>query len=106
MATLPHDLTDLRLAPTALALDARLSELALLDPDELARRVVLDSNRSDRTREMRASALLESVQYLIDLHGWEVSWDPRGLRMKNGVHQLVLGVPQTFQQYVDPVPVG
>ena len=103
MATLPHDLTDLRLAPTALAVEARLSELALLDVDELGHRVLLDTNHSDRTRELRASALLESVQYLIDLHGWILSWDPRGVRMKHGVHELVLGVPPTFQQYVDQV---
>jgi len=100
MTTLPHDLTDLRLAPTALALDARLSEMALLELDELTHRIALESNRATRTRDMRATALLDTVQYLIDLHGWVLSWDPRGLRMKHGVHELVLGVPQTFQEFV------
>jgi hypothetical protein len=101
VSTIPHDLTDLHLAPLLLALDARLSELGLLDGEELVLRVAIESDRPDRTAEMRRAALLESVQHFIDLRGWNLAWDPRGLCVAHGRHRIVLGVPSTFHDYID-----
>ena len=39
MATRPHDLTDLYLAPVVLTVDARIAELGRLDRDRLAYKV-------------------------------------------------------------------
>jgi hypothetical protein len=94
-------MTDLQLAPTALALDRRLEEMGELDLDQLTERVAIESNCPDWTREMRDAGLLATVGYLIDLNGWELSWDVRGLRMKHALHSLVLGVPATFTAYRD-----
>jgi hypothetical protein len=96
---MPRDLTDLQLAPTALALEHRLKEMGELDLDQLTERIAIESNCPDWTREMRDAGLLSTVAYLIDLNGWELSWDPRGLRMKHALHSLVLGVPPTFTAY-------
>ena len=101
MPTLPHDMIDLQLAPTAIALDARLSELGELSADALRLRVVLASNTTEKTPAERSAALLETVGHLIELHGWEISWDDRGLRMQHGRHTVVLGVPGTFRQYIE-----
>ena len=101
MLTLPHDLSDLRLAPTLLALDARLSELALLDVDELTERIAIESDRPDWTPDMRRSGLLIATAHFIDLNGWTLAWDARGLRVKHGRYHVVLGVPDTFTEYVE-----
>ena len=101
MSTLPRDVTDLHLAPVLLALDARLSEMSLLSLDELGPRVAIESDRPDWTADMRRSGLLDTVQHFIDMRGWTLSWDPRGLRIKHGRHHVVLGIPATFQHYID-----
>lgn len=101
MYTLPHDVTDLHLAPVLLALDARLSEMSLLDLDELVQRVAIDGDCPDWTEDMRRSGLLDTVQHFIDMRGWKLSWDPRGLRIKHGRHHVVLGIPDTFRNYID-----
>ena len=100
MNRVPRDVTDLQLAPVLLALDERLSELALLDVDELGQRVALETDGPDWTVEMRMSRLLDAVERFIDLHGWKLSWDPRGLRVAHGRHHVVLGIPTTFQAYI------
>jgi hypothetical protein len=104
LVTTPHDVTDLHLAPVLLALDARLSEMGLLDDEELVLRVAMESDRPDRTVEMRQAALLGSVGHFINLHGWELAWDRRGLSVKHRMHRVVLGVPATFQDYIDGTP--
>ena len=101
MTTLPHDVADLHLAPVLLALDARLSELGMLDLDELVQRVAIDSDQADWTEDMRRSGLIGTVQHFIDLRGWKLSWDLRGLRIKHGRHHVVLGIPSTFRSYID-----
>ncbi|MCW2572704.1 MAG: hypothetical protein JWO88_2762 [Frankiales bacterium] len=109
MSIRPHDVTDLHLAPVLLALDARISEMALLDHGELVQRVAVESDRPDWTEDMRRAGLLKSVEHFVDLAGWTLGWDPRGLRLKHGRHHVVLGVPSTFQDYIvgtdRPVPV-
>lgn len=108
MHPVPHDLIDLRLAPLALDLDNRLAEMAQLELPELAHRVALESDKPDWTRAQRKEALLLSVTHLVDLRGWSVRWDGRGLRLTHHSHSLVLGVPATFTQFVDSgdLPAG
>ena len=101
MATRPHDATDLYLAPVMLAVDARIEELGKLDKSQLAYEVVLETNSLDVTRAMREEALIRAVTHLLDTHHWELSWDPRGLRMTHHEHTFVLGVPAVFLEYLD-----
>jgi hypothetical protein len=101
MARQPHDVLDLYLAPVLLALDERIGEMSALDGPELARRVALEANLPEHTRELREEALLASVAYLIDTHGWALALDRRGVRVSRGLHSVVLGTPSTFQSYLD-----
>jgi len=104
MATRPHDVTDLYLAPVVLAVDARIEELSHLDSDQLEHKVAFQSDSQDYTPHMREEALIGTITSLIDCHGWELRWDPRGLRLTHDVHTLVLGVPAGFRAYIDGVP--
>jgi hypothetical protein len=101
MPARPHDLTDLYLAPVALAVDARITELGHLDKEQLAYEVALESDSPDFTRQMREEALIRTVTHLIDIHDWEVSWDPRGLRLTHDTHTFVLGLPAVFLDYLE-----
>src|SRR5436309_5945339 len=94
MASLPHDLPDVLLAPMVLRVDARLAELGELDAETLRRRIASDTNNGAWSREHREQGVLESLEYLQDMHGWQLSMDPRGVRVSHGVHSLVLGVPE------------
>jgi hypothetical protein len=104
MADRPHDVTDLYLAPVVLAVDARVEELGHLSKDELDYEVALESDSPDFTRKMREEALIRTVTHLIDLHGWELGWDPRGLRLSHDAHAVVLGIPAVFVEYVEGSP--
>ena len=101
MAIRPHDATDLYLAPVMLAVDARIEELGKLDKDELDYEVALEADTPDITLQMRKDGLIRTVTHLIDVHHWEFSWDPRGLRMTHDSHTFVLGVPAVFVEYLD-----
>lgn len=101
MATRPHDIPDLYLAPVALAVDARISELGRLDKDQLAYEVALESDTPDFTRKMREGGLIRTITHMIETHDWEFSWDPRGLRLTHEEHTFVLGVPAVFLAYLD-----
>jgi hypothetical protein len=100
MPARPHDITDLYLAPVALAVDARIAELGRLDKEQLAYEVALESDSPDFTREMREEALIRTVTHLIDIHDWKASWDPRGLRLTHDSHTFVLGLPPIFVEYL------
>ena len=104
MPARPHDITDLYLAPVALAVDARITELGRLDQEQLAYEVALESDSPDFTREMREEALIRTVTHLIDTHDWEFSWDPRGLRLTHDAHTFVLGLPAVFAEYLGGSP--
>ena len=104
MATRPHDIADLYLAPVALAVDARIEELGRLDQEALVYEVGLESDTPDFTRAMREDALIRTVTHLIDLHAWEFSWDPRGLRLTHDEHTFVLGIPAVFAGYLEDKP--
>jgi hypothetical protein len=101
MATRPHDITDLYLAPVVLAVDARMEALGRLDRSALAYEVALESDSPDLTRRMREEALIRTITHLIDCHDWELSWDPRGLRLVHEGHTFVLGVPAVFREYLE-----
>jgi hypothetical protein len=101
MATRPHDLADLYLAPVALTADTRIEELGRLDRDRLAYEVALESDLPDLNRSMREEALIRAVTHLIDSHGWEFSWDPRGLRLTHDAHTFVLGIPAVFLEFLE-----
>ena len=66
MATRPHDISDLYLAPVALAVDARIEELGQLDKERLAYEVALESDSPDFTRHLREEALIRTITHLID----------------------------------------
>jgi hypothetical protein len=101
MATRPHDLTDLYLAPVVLTVDTRIEELGRLDKDRLAYEVGLESDLADFNRGMREEALIRTVTHLIDSHDWEFSWDPRGLRLAHDAHTVVLGIPAVFLEFLE-----
>jgi hypothetical protein len=100
MLNLPHDVTDLYLAPVVLALDARVQELARLDLAELTTEVAVVANTAGWTEHMREAGLLATVRNGVECHDWTLSWDPRGLRVGHASHELVLGVPATFRAYL------
>jgi hypothetical protein len=98
---LPHDLADLYLAPVALEVDARISELGRLGDEKLTLQVAMASDEADWSVDLRHDALLRTVGHLVDLHGWLLSWDDRGIRLSHGKHSLVFGVPASFNRYVE-----
>jgi hypothetical protein len=100
MTAMPHDATDLYLAPVLLAVDARIEELGKLDKGQLAYEVALESDSPDTTRQMREEALIRTITHLIDRHHWDFSWDSRGLRLAHHAHTVVLGVPAVFLEYL------
>jgi len=106
MATRPRDITDLYLAPVALAVDARITELGHLDAEQLAYEVALESDAADFTQAMREEALIRTITHLVDCHDWAFSWDPRGLRLTHDAHTFVLGIPAVFAEYLSGQPAG
>ena len=99
----PHDATDLLLSPVALAIDERLEEFASMDATEISKRIVWETNMQPRTAAEAGRALVASLTYLLDTHGWEVSWDARGIRLHHENHDVVLGVPDNLLDYVATV---
>jgi hypothetical protein len=94
-------MTDLYLAPVALAADACIEELGQLDKDRLAYEVAIRSDSPDFTRSLREEALIRAITHLIGCHDWEFSWDPRGLRLSHDAHTFVLGIPAVFLEYLE-----
>ncbi len=99
----PHDVTDLRLAPVALLVDARLEELSALDDAQLAEAILFGANQQPHTEPERGEALVAAATHLIDLAGWRAAWDPRGLRLVHHDHTLVLGVSRRLVNWVEGV---
>ena len=100
MPVLPHDISDLHLAPVLLTLDARIEELSKLSLDEFHRHVALVGNRPDWNRAVREGGVVEAVLHLIDCHDWELLWTDRGIQVSHGGHRVTLGVPAMFADYV------
>ena len=101
MATRPHDVSDLYLAPVVLAVDAKIEQLGHLDALRLATEVALESDTPEFSRKMREGALIRTIEHLTDPHNWTLSWDPRGLRLSHAGHTLVLGIPAAFVDYLE-----
>lgn len=106
MRNLPHDVSDLYLAPVVLSIEAKLDDLATLDSRTLAQRVAVESNLPDWNRQDRERALLQSILHFIDSRGWTMTWDPRGLRLRHDEHTLVLGVPANLADYLSGAGAG
>jgi hypothetical protein len=101
MAVLPRDVSDLYFAPVVLAVDERIEEMGRLSPDELSFQVALEGDHADWTHELRESGLLQALGNALDLHEWELAWDPRGIRLNHAHHSVVLGVPGSFTTYIN-----
>ncbi len=100
MTIRPRDLTDLYLSPVAIELDRRLEELSPLTVRELELRIALSTDREASVPSARMELFLQSIAHLIPLHGWELAYEPRGVRVRHGDHSLVLGVPDCVRDYV------
>ncbi len=100
MQQIPHDVTDLMLAPVALQIDERLDRLGALEEDELVFLIALETDREPRDFEQRRALLLESLERDVDTRGWALDWDPRGLRLEHDGRGLVLGLPPKVRDFV------
>ncbi len=100
MVTMPHDVTDLNLAPVALAVDAQLEELGRLDAKEFAFQIAMKGDKPDWTVGSRGDGLVDAVGRSVLLHDWVLSIDPRGLRLTHKQNSIVLGVPDNFRAYL------
>jgi len=101
MASIPHDMSDLYLAPVVLTIESQLAEFGALSLSELAVSVESASTNTDLTREQREAGLLFTLAQFVETHGWALSWDPRGLRLTHGSNTLVLGIPEVFSDYLN-----
>ncbi|MBX6748376.1 MAG: hypothetical protein IRY85_01695 [Micromonosporaceae bacterium] len=97
----PHDITDLYLAPVVLAIDAELEALRGKSYDDILMYVALATNREPRTRIEKRKYFIEAVTKFHELHGWEVTCHPRGLRLTHDGHQIVLGLPPAVYSYLE-----
>lgn len=100
MTMRPSDLADLYLAPVALRLDAELAALGTMSEDELKTCIALRTDRDPGSVSDRGGLLLQAVTHSHELHSWVPCWDPRGLRLTNGEHSVVLGVGETLRKYI------
>lgn len=100
MTPRPHDVSDLYLSPLVLELDRRLQTLSDQTSGQLDEFVALATDREPRDQNGRRLWLLQGVSHLVELHSWEVAWDPRGLRVSHGEHSIVLGVPGSVREYL------
>ena len=97
---LPRDTTDLALGPVALRLDEELRLLDGLTPEELIQRLLLETGWTPRTAEQRRTAVLARLTRFVDLHGWRVDLDDRGVRLEHGNHSVTLGLPDVLRSYL------
>ena len=100
MIALPHDVTDLNLAPIALEIDARIEELGQLDAAELAFQIALKGDKPDWTAASRGDGVVDAIARSALLHDWVMSIDPRGLRLTHKEHTFVLGLPDNIRAYL------
>ncbi|GAB3026970.1 hypothetical protein GCM10011376_13760 [Nocardioides flavus (ex Wang et al. 2016)] len=96
----PRDVADLFLAPVVLELDSRLERFERMSVDEVKFDLLLESNREAISEEQRNKLVIDALTRNLDLHGWSVSWDPRGLRVVRGEHAVVLGLPANVKDYL------
>ena len=100
---LPHDVVDLQLAPVALAIDKELETLGVWEGTELDDQVLIATNRAKgdlASRRERERLLIEVVTRGLELHGWEVSCDERGVRMRHHDNTIVLGLSDSLRRFI------
>jgi hypothetical protein len=103
MIELPHDASDLLLAPMLLAIEANIERLSRLSLADLVMEVALVSNVPDWSRADREAGLTRTVCAQVDCHDWKFSWVPRGLAVSHHDRRIVLGIPPQFVSYLDGV---
>ena len=87
MTAHPHNISDLHLAPLALALDNRIDELGALSPANLAHQVALLGDKPERTRQLRETGLLSTISRTIELHDWQLGQPrPKGKQRNTPLH--------------------
>lgn len=101
MTTLPHDVTDLYLAPVALELDRRLDALTGMSLDQVVLWIAVETDREAMSPDERPVLALRALEHLLDTHGWDLRLDHRGLRLLHNGHSLVLGIPDSLRAYLD-----
>jgi hypothetical protein len=100
VAERPHDMTDLYMAPVVLGVDNRLEELSALSANDLRFRVALESDVEPRDAAERRRALIETVQRGLELHGWTLALNQRGLALSHAGRAVVLGLPANLREYL------
>ncbi len=100
MIKVPHDTTDVLLAPVALDLDQQLEQLGALDQQEIHYLVALTTDREPHSLERRRELLMTALLRDVDTHGWDIAWHERGLELAHGDRHVVLGVPQSVRTFV------
>ncbi len=100
MINLPHDAADLMLAPVVLGLNANLERLGKLSIHELATEVALVSNVPDWTRGLREQGLIRAISDGVECHGWDLSFEQRGLCVSHDRREIVLGLPAQCAAYL------
>jgi hypothetical protein len=104
MYAVPKDTSELLLAPIALRLDDQLEALAALTQDELVYWVSLQTDRPPRPGH-HGQIVIDALTRDAGNRDWELSWDPRGLRLQHGSRRLVLGVSDNVRTFVaDGIP--
>jgi hypothetical protein len=98
--TNPHNLGDLYLAPVALRVDAELARLGALSADDLLFELVVDTNREPIAPADRQRLLIEHLTQTLELHGWQLAWDERGLVVSHGDNDLTLGISNVMRDYL------
>ena len=101
MPEFPHDITDLRLAPVALAVDAAIEMLGRLPLEKLAWQAESYRDITEITPDDRKRWLLAQIESQAETAGWELSVDDRGIRLTHREHTFVLGAPATFWAYLE-----
>lgn len=95
----PTDLTDLALAPVALAVSQRLEELGQLTEPELSFAIALGTDH-EPVPGRRLELLLDLLERDADLRGWSLHWCPSGLRLQHDKHSVVLGLAPTIRDFL------
>lgn len=101
MALMPHDTADLALAPIVLHLEHEIGTFSGLRPDEVVRRIAIDAGATPGTFHARREALLRTLTQFVDLHGWKVAINDRGLRVSHRQNAVTIGFPKSLRTYLD-----
>lgn len=96
----PHDRADLYLAPVVLKLDSWLEDWSDVSEQDILVRIAVATNEEPRDVSERKRALVHVVEHDVELHGWAVDFAERGVRMRHGENQVVLGLPASLREFL------